>query len=79
MVTTTSSRNIPPRQDNAIIQDIKRDFEFMVMTVNDLERHRDRILECIDQGYLIDVTFIYIFLIVLFVYNCNITFLFDVF
>lgn len=56
MVTTTSSRNIPPRQDNAKMQDLKRDFEFMTMTVNDLDRHRNRVTECIDQGFLIDVT-----------------------
>lgn len=56
MTSTSSSRNIPPRQDNVVIQDVKRDAEFMAMTVNDLESRRLRVLECIDRGSLLDVS-----------------------
>lgn len=56
MVTNNSGRNITPRQDNASMQDLRRDFEFVEMKVTDLERMRDRVIQCIDQGFLLDVS-----------------------
>lgn len=55
MVTNNSGRNITPRQDNAYMQDLRRDFEFVELKVTDLERSRDRVIECIDQGFFLDV------------------------
>lgn len=56
MDTITSARNIPPRQASAVLKDLKRDFEFMAMTVNDLESHRSRCVQAIDEGFLMDVS-----------------------
>lgn len=55
MDTVTSGRNIPPRQPNAVLKDLRRDFEFMAMTVNNLDMHRSRCAQAIDEGFMVDV------------------------
>lgn len=58
MSTTTSVRNIPPRQNNVYLHDLRRDADAVVLKVSDLERSRDRIIECIDQGFVYDVRYV---------------------
>lgn len=55
MTTTTSARNIPPRQDNVRLHDLQRDQEQLSQKITDLERYRDRVYDCIDQGFCLDV------------------------
>lgn len=59
MTSTTSSRNIAPRQDSIAMHDLARDSESVTLTVNDLDSRRNRLLEAIDKGSLADVKFFF--------------------
>lgn len=54
MTAATSSFNIPPRQDNTYLKDLRRDSNSVQTKVADLERWYERIQEAIDNGFLID-------------------------
>lgn len=55
LTTTTISRNVPPRQNDVYWRNLRRNEDDLVVTVNDLERWRDRIIGAIDKGFLVDV------------------------
>lgn len=55
LTTTTVQDNIPPRQNDVYWQNLNRSEDDLFVTVNDMERWRDRIISAIDKGYLVDV------------------------
>lgn len=55
MTTVTSQRNIPPRQNNVYWQNLRRSEEDIMITVNDMERWRDRVIAAIDEESVINV------------------------
>ena len=56
MIRTLSQRSYPPRLTNSTLKDFNRDdFGGAKFDIADLERWRDRILEAIDMGYVLDV------------------------
>lgn len=63
MAVTRAARDVPPRQDNVYLHDLRRNNDTFIMKITDLERFRDRIIECIDQGFLYDVRVIHYFII----------------
>lgn len=62
LVTTRAERDIPPRQDNVYLHDLRRNSDALILKISDLERFRDRIIECIDQGFVNDVRVIHYFI-----------------
>ncbi|TMW39359.1 hypothetical protein DOY81_015561, partial [Sarcophaga bullata] len=54
MDSLVSSRAWPPRFDNTRITDLKRELDQINVDVADMERWRDRILESIHQGFVVD-------------------------
>lgn len=56
MIRTLSQRSYPPRLANSTLKDFNRDdFGGANFDISDLERWRDRILEAIDNGFVLDV------------------------
>ncbi|ETN67213.1 prophenoloxidase [Anopheles darlingi] len=54
MIRSSNNRSYPARGANSVLQDIDRIDNGTIVAVSDLERWRDRILEAIDQGFIID-------------------------
>lgn len=54
-----SSRSWPPRHSNASISDVYREIDQIKFDISDLERWRDRLLDAISQGAIIDVRFLF--------------------
>ncbi|KAK6640549.1 hypothetical protein RUM44_012245 [Polyplax serrata] len=49
-----SSRSWPPRHSNALLRDVYREIDQIKFDLSDLERWRDRLLDAIAQGAIID-------------------------
>ncbi|EDS34231.1 phenoloxidase subunit 1 [Culex quinquefasciatus] len=54
MLRSSNNRSYPGRHRNIALQDVNRIDNGTIVQVNDLERWRDRILEAIDQGFVLD-------------------------
>ncbi|XP_050074045.1 phenoloxidase 8-like [Anopheles maculipalpis] len=54
MVRSQTNRAYPARAANVTLQDVERVGDNTFVSVNDLERWRDRIHEAIDQGFVLD-------------------------
>ncbi|KXJ82708.1 hypothetical protein RP20_CCG011780 [Aedes albopictus] len=54
MIRSSNARSYPGRHANITLQDVNRVDNNTNVQVNDLERWRDRILEAIDQGFVLD-------------------------
>uniref|UniRef100_A0A182WQI7 Tyrosinase copper-binding domain-containing protein n=1 Tax=Anopheles minimus TaxID=112268 RepID=A0A182WQI7_9DIPT len=54
MIRSSNNRSYPARAANIMLQDIDRIDNGTIVSVNDLERWRDRIHEAIDQGFVLD-------------------------
>ncbi|XP_053676143.1 phenoloxidase 8 [Anopheles nili] len=54
MIRSSNNRSYPARGANITLQDIDRIDNGTIVSVNDLERWRDRIHEAIDQGFVLD-------------------------
>ncbi|XP_065075620.1 phenoloxidase 8-like isoform X1 [Ochlerotatus camptorhynchus] len=54
MIRSSNARSYPGRHANIALQDVNRVDNSTIVQVNDLERWRDRILEAIDQGFVLD-------------------------
>ena len=54
MDSIVASRSYPGRMENTILRDIHRDQDGSRFDIGDLERWRDRILEAISQGFMVD-------------------------
>nr|AAB94671.1 pro-phenol oxidase subunit 1 [Anopheles gambiae] len=54
MIRSSNNRSYPARAANTTLQDVDRVDNGTTVSVNDLERWRDRIHEAIDQGFVLD-------------------------
>ncbi|XP_055606343.1 phenoloxidase 2 [Uranotaenia lowii] len=54
MIRSSNNRSYPGRHANITFQDVNRVDNNTTVQVSDLERWRDRILEAIDQGFVLD-------------------------
>ncbi|XP_058464646.1 phenoloxidase 8-like [Malaya genurostris] len=54
MIRSSNNRSYPGRHANITLQDVNRIDNGTIVQVQDLERWRDRILEAIDQGFVLD-------------------------
>ncbi|XP_075167145.1 phenoloxidase 2-like [Haematobia irritans] len=56
MDSLVASRSWPPRFDNTKLSDLTRETDQVLGDLNDLERWRDKIMEAIHMGYVVDDT-----------------------
>ncbi|XP_062550620.1 phenoloxidase 2-like [Armigeres subalbatus] len=54
MVRSLNNRAYPARHDNQVLRDLNRVDSDTIITVNELQRWRDRIYQAIDQGFVVD-------------------------
>lgn len=54
MVRSLNNRAYPARHDNQVMRDLNRTDSDTVVTVNELQRWRDRVYQAIDQGFVVD-------------------------
>ncbi|XP_065075624.1 phenoloxidase 8-like [Ochlerotatus camptorhynchus] len=54
MVRSLNNRAYPARHDNQVMRDLNRVDNDTIITVDELQRWRDRIIQAIDQGFVVD-------------------------
>lgn len=59
IIRSSNNQAYPPRFTNAKLMDINRPEDGVTVQVADMERWRDRIFEAIDQGFVLNVSFLH--------------------
>lgn len=54
MDSLVASRGVPGRQENSMVKDIKREADLLVLGVKDIEEWRDRFIEAVKQGHVMN-------------------------